>query len=274
MDGYTGDMNIGSRKPQDQFRDLKDLYTRAIKAECQINREQKNIREIMNSHSTFLASPANVNVSTAEKAIKTYKDGTKLDCWGCGGNHSWYSAREKKVVCPNRNDPKCIAQADARFKEFKQKKRDKYSSNKKKKKLEAIWTEVLKNVDSDNEDAIKDKLKSTLLSTDTPESPSKKARVASSGSNLILLYHVLSSTMDSKPILDIPVFKCLPHFTFHIGKPDSSFHPQLQPAYDTCASLNCGYLPYHMAIAKNYPELIKEIVWPGELFQKHTKIQG
>ena len=266
IDGYTGDMKIGSRKPQDQFRDLKDLYTRAIKAEYQISREQKNIREIMNSHSTFLTSPVNVNVSTAEKAIKTYKEGTKLDCWGCGGNHSWYSAREKKIVCPNRDDPKCIAQADKKIKEFKQKKRDKQENRKKKKKIDAILSEVLKDVGSDDEEAIKEKLRNTLLSTEVPGSPTKKARTAASGSNLILLYHVLSSAIDSKPILDIPVFKCLPHFTFHIGKPDSSFHPQLQPAYDTCASLNCGYLPYHTAIAKNYPELVKEIVWSGDKY--------
>ena len=96
MDGYTSDMKIGSRKLQEQFRDLKDLYNRAIQSEYQINRKQKNIREIMNSHSTFLSSPVNVNVLTAERAIKTCKEGSKLDCWGCGGNHAGTAPEKRK----------------------------------------------------------------------------------------------------------------------------------------------------------------------------------
>ena len=55
--------------------------------------------------------------------------------------------------------------------------------------------------------------------------------------------------------------KCLPHC-----KLNDSFHPQLQPAYDTCTALNCGFLPFHTAIAKTYPELIKNIKWAGDDF--------
>lgn len=82
-----------------------------------------------------------------------------MNCWGCGGNHSWYSAREKKILCPNKDDPQSQANAAAKFNEFKQKKRDRYLNNQKKKPFEAIFTEVLKEVGSDDEEAIKDKLK-------------------------------------------------------------------------------------------------------------------
>ena len=69
-----------------------------------------------------------------------------------------------------------------------------------------------------------------------------------------------------KPHLEIPVYKCLPHFSFHVGKLNDSFHPQVQPAYDTCAALNCGFLPFHTAIAKTYTKLIKDITWAGDEF--------
>ena len=76
----------------------------------------------------------------------------------------------------------------------------------------------------------------------------------------------MTSPTNLKPHLDIPVYKCLPHFSFHVGKLTDSFHPQLQPAYDTCAALNCGFLPFHTAVAKAYPELVKDIVWAGDQF--------
>ena len=68
----------------------------------------------------------------------------------------------------------------------------------------------------------------------------------------------------TKPLLEIGICRELPHFSFFIGKPDSDFHPKLQPAYDTCAGLNCGYLPYHTTIAKSYPQLVKSIIYSGD----------
>ena len=114
INGYTGDTEIQSRKPFDQFNALIELFNKAVQAEYQLKRESNNIKEIMNSHSTFLAAPK-VHVSTAEKAIKSYKESKTLNCWGCGGDHSWWSSQLQKVVCPKANDPIAQANAAAKF---------------------------------------------------------------------------------------------------------------------------------------------------------------
>ena len=73
INGYIGDTEVHSIKSFDQFNALNELFNKAVQAECQLNRENNNIKEIMSSHSTFMAVPS-VNVSTAEKAIKSYKE--------------------------------------------------------------------------------------------------------------------------------------------------------------------------------------------------------
>ena len=265
VNGYTGDTKVHSRKPFDQFNALNELFHKAVQAEYQLKRESNTIKEIMNSHSTFMSQPS-AYVSTAEKAIKSYKETKVLNCWGCGGDHSWWSAQLQKVVCPKADDPQAKAAAAAKFEEFKKKRKNRTDKNKKKKRIESIFTEVLVGVDADDEEAIRNRFQQAFVSKSdsVPSSPTKKARAEVSSSSLVLIYNVLTSPTELKPHLDIPVFKCLPHFSFHVGKLDSDFHPQLFPAYDTCAALNCGYLPYHTAIAKAYPELVKDIKWAGK----------
>ena len=267
VNGYIDDTKVHSRKPFDQFNALNKLFHKAVQAEYQLKRESNTIKEIMNSHSTFMTQPS-AYVSTAERAIKSYKETKVLNCWGCGGDHSWWNAQLKKVVCPQADDPKAQANAAAKFEEYKKKRESKTKTSKKKKRIETIFTEVLAGVDTEDDEAIRNRFQQAFVSKSdsAPSSPIKRAKAEASSSSLILIYNVLTSPTDLKPHLDIPVFKCLPHFSFHVGKLDSDFHPQLFPAYDTCAALNCGYLPYHTAIAKAYPELVKDIKWAGKEF--------
>ena len=74
-----------------------------------------------------------VNVSTAEKAIKSYKETKTLNCWGCGGDHSWWSSQLKKIVCPKADDPTAQANAAAKFNEYEQQRQKRTDSNEKKK---------------------------------------------------------------------------------------------------------------------------------------------
>ena len=92
LDGYQGDSRINSRGPFDQFQIIKDIFSRAISVEAHLVREKHSIQEIMNSHHSFIAVPVAVNASTAEKTIQSYKEPQVTVCWGCGGNHSWYSS--------------------------------------------------------------------------------------------------------------------------------------------------------------------------------------
>ena len=127
---------------------------------------------------------------------------------------------------------------------------------------------MLTGVDADGEEAIRSRFQQAFLSKTDPAPPfsRKKTKLTVSTSSLILIYSVLTSPTELKPHLKIPFFKCLPHFSFHVEKMTDSFHPQLQPAYNTSAALNCGFLPFYTAITKVYPELIKHINWAGKEF--------
>ena len=264
LDGYQGDSKINSRGPFDQFQLIKDLLFRATSAEAHLEREKHSIQEIMNSHHSFISVPLTVNNSTAEKTIKSYKDPQGAVCWGCGGNHAWYSTTLKQVTCPKADDPAVQANAAIKFKEYKQRKKERYENYKKKKKIESILSDVIdKNKDLD-ENELKVKFQEVLASRSSSESPTKKQRYFSAESTVTLFFEVMSSYHDGKPLLDIPVQKHLPHFSFHIGPVKHHFHPQLQPAYDTCAALNCGYMPYHLSIAKAYPDLVKSLIYAGD----------
>jgi hypothetical protein len=71
---------------------------------------------------TVVAGEVGAYVSQAEKTLGKYKDDktrerTKLNCWGCGGDHSWM--RKGKIVCPQGSNPQVIKKADECYTEFK-----------------------------------------------------------------------------------------------------------------------------------------------------------
>ena len=264
LNGYDGDTKQHSRSPFDQFIALKDLFSRAATAEYTINRQKDDIKEIMDTHHSFLTVPT-FNLSTAERSIQSYKEPSGQTCWGCGGSHAWYDSVAKKIAYPRGNDPAVQAHAAKMFKEFKQRKRDRYASCRKK-KFETILTNILGDDSEHDENDLKSQFKAFSADKSSKPSPTKKIKKISSDKNLILLFECLNLTSEDKPRLEIPVSRALSHFCFHIDRHDASFHPQLQPVYDTCAALNCGFLSYHIAIAKTYPELVKSITWAGDDF--------
>ena len=134
----------------------------------------------------------------------------------------------------------------------------------KRKKIESFISDLLIPDEGAEEDIMKKQLAQALLSrVNDSDSPTKRSKYFTPNKSFILLFDCMNLNTD-KPHLDIPVNRCLPHFTFHIGPKEGTFHPQLQPAYDTCAALNCGFLNYHIAIAKSYPELVKSLTWAGD----------
>ena len=55
-----------------------------------------------------------------------------------------------------------------------------------------------------------------------------------------------------------------------IGQPDSDTAFKLSVAYDTCAVLCVGWSGYHLAIAKQYPHLVKSLTWAQEKYTPLT----
>lgn len=109
-------------QPYDQFKVLHDLFVRATTAEQEIARQKNEIKEVLNTHHTFLDTPT-VKLSVAEKATKNIKELNVPVCWGCGGQHSWWNTITKSINCPLKDDPKIQANAAAAFKAHKQKKK-------------------------------------------------------------------------------------------------------------------------------------------------------
>ena len=263
LNGYRGDSAIHSRKPYEQLKALNELFEYATTAEYEISKQKDEINEVLNNHHTFLSIPA-VNLSTAERAIQNHKEPYIPTCWGCGGQHSWWSTATKNVTCPHKDNPEFQAKAAARFEAHKDKKKKKQSTYKRKKRVETMISSLLEGCDSDDDSSdTNTKLAEALITKLSPKKSMNKKPRFTPASTFTLFYDIIILQSATKPCLDINVHKNLPHFSFHIGSQKSEFHPSLQPAYDTCAALNCGYLPYHAAIAKAYPALVKNISYAG-----------
>jgi hypothetical protein len=80
----------------------------------------------------------------------------------------------------------------------------------------------------------------------------------------------LPTDLASKPLLPISVDTNLPHFLLPIGQPSSETAFRISVAYDTCAVLNVDWASFHLAIAKQYPHLVKSLIWAKEEYTPLT----
>jgi hypothetical protein len=77
-------------------------------------------------YSNIIGDDASAYPSQAEKTLSRYgdrrDDRTKgrerrpLECFGCGGDHSWM--KEKKILCPCRTEPAVIKRAAEAYKKY------------------------------------------------------------------------------------------------------------------------------------------------------------
>jgi hypothetical protein len=74
----------------------------------------------------------------------------------------------------------------------------------------------------------------------------------------------------SKPLLPISVDTNLPPFLLPISQPNSEKSFKISVAYDTCPGLNVGWAGFHLAIAKQYPHLVKSLIWDKEQYTPLT----
>ena len=152
--------------------------------------------------------------------------------------------------------PKTQANAAAAFEKHQEKKKAKAQSYKKKRKIHTLVLSLMADNDSDDDQSdTKQKIVQAIVATLSPTKSPKRKSKFEPAKTFSLLGDVIGLNTVTKPLLEIGICRELPHFSFFVGKQDSDFHPKLQPAYDTCACLNCGYLPYHTSIAKSYPRL-------------------
>jgi hypothetical protein len=92
---YPNHLTIHNLDGSIQQPTLPIIFKAAQAAEDKRNQIQDIVRGMLASQGfyTVVAREVGVYISQAEKTLGKYKDGntherTKLNCWGCGGNHS------------------------------------------------------------------------------------------------------------------------------------------------------------------------------------------
>jgi hypothetical protein len=106
---------------------------------------------------------------------------------------------------------------------------------------------------------------STLLEGIDPEElkalittkSTKKAKTNASNSVVFMTIMCLPVKSTTKPLLPINIDTHLPHFEISVSPKTIDFPFKLSLAYNTCAVTNVGWSTYHLAIAKQYSQLIK-----------------
>jgi uncharacterized Zn finger protein (UPF0148 family) len=194
-------------------------------------------------------------MSVAEKTLQRHQ---ARECWGCGSPDHVYSDRTGTIFCPRASKPEVKAKFDATRKDFQDhcKSLTRKSSDKRKSA----------NISSVLDDDQMEQLKALLSSN-------KKAKPATSTSTEFVTlptFICLPTDLASKPLLPISVDTNLPHFLLPVGQPDAATAFRISVAYDTCAVLNVGWAGFHLAVAKQYPQLVKSLIWAKEQYTPLT----
>jgi hypothetical protein len=176
------------------------------------------------------------------------------------------------IVCPNRDQPGVRALAEANYKAWLERARER-RANRQSKKRKGVGNEY-ENMTPENKAKIKQQVLASMgvttiqtgddASTITADSSGKSG---SSKPPMILIadVQVLSSANLSKDILPAPIVSNLPHillqFGTSLGTPDC---PSVRCLVDTGAALTTGNFHYVAAIAKHFPHCVAKIYGPED----------
>jgi uncharacterized Zn finger protein (UPF0148 family) len=233
----------------------------AILAETNLQRV-RNIaqQEVKSTHAFHTTLNLKNNMSVAEKTMTPYQP---QECWGCGSSKHVYSDRTGTIFCPRASEPEVKAKFDATRKDFQERRKartKKCSEKRKSNNMSNVRSTLLQDLDADEIRALIANKKQKK--TESP-SPCKDFVTLST-------FLCLPADLASKPLLPISVETNLPHFMLPIGQPESNTAFKLSVAYDTCAVLCVGWAGYHLAIAKQFPHLVKSLVWAQEKYTPLT----
>jgi uncharacterized Zn finger protein (UPF0148 family) len=257
--GHTYDSSKASRAPFAQISALQRAFSAAVLAELNLQRVRNIAQQEVKSTHAFHAKLTN-NMSVAEKTLQRHQS---RECWGCGSPDHVYSDRTGTIFCPRAGEPEVKAKFDATRKDFQERRKARTRKTTDKRKganISTILSSLLK--DDDQLEQLKALLSSNKKAK-TESSPTKDFVVLST-------FLCLPTDLTSKPLLPISVDTNLPHFLLPIGQPNNDSAFKISVAYDTCAVLNVGWAGFHLAIAKQYPHLVKSLVWAKEQYTPLT----
>jgi hypothetical protein len=260
--GHIYDPATATRAPFAQISTLQLAFSSAILAETNLQRVRNIAQQEVKSTHAFHTNLQN-NLSVAEKTITRYQP---RECWGCGSAEHVYSDRTGTIFCPRAAEPEVKAKFDATRKDFQERRKarnKKFSEKRKTSNVSNVLSTLLESLDADQIRALMANKKSKSTNEDTASSPRKDFITLST-------FICLPADIASKPLLPISVDTNLPHFLLPIGQPSDATAFKLSVAYDTCAVLCVGWAGYHLAIAKQYPHLVKSLVWAKDKYTPLT----
>ena len=286
-----------------QRQQLSAILRAAQMAEDEVKSIQKIAASSIHGSQAFLTNPASPNAvsfpSQAETTLRGYDSSasvstagstsTRNGCFGCGQTtHTWYDTNTKQIVCPNRNLPGVMQNAErerAAYIERMKKKRDK------RKRKQSSPSKLMASIEK-MDDADRSKLRRVLFTSATDElsvassvtSPtvatagtgSGTALVsrytsagASSGKNKALIFvidvQVFSSASLSRPVIPASISCELPHIELQLGSElNGSNTPSVRVVVDTAAGITVGNFYYWAMIAKTFPHCLSKVFAPQD----------
>jgi hypothetical protein len=307
-DGYQVHLKSTSKLPFNQIKLMEEARRKALHAEKSLNHQAKMIQNQLQSSHGFFTNVKGEQLfftSPAERTMQHYKKGDdenkksngtgyQTACWGCKSTtHRWYDRIQKKVVCPEGNNPAYIRAAALARKELNAARRKmnaanalKAKSNQEDKRQRALLDALLSSgsnliIQQEPNDSTTSSSTSEVLNSQnkrvtfnlngnndnddsSSSSPTKKIKVIGSCFDLITCA-ALQTTNGREP-LPISLHPNLPHIKLQLGEPDSNINPAILGIIDTGATLTVGYSDYILGICESFPHLVKSIIWAKDKY--------
>ena len=255
-----------------QRRQLSVILQAAQAAEDKCNQIQEIARKIVSSQGFFMQAQGTgaANPSRAEKTLARYKDGDstrerpKLNCWGCGGDHTWI--RCGVIECPRGTEPQIIANAKKKHGEFVADLRKNGPRRRGRRGQSADSSEQNKRPKSDAVLAVCPISQSCTASTALTLSTATINSINPAGPKIFMYSaQVLNLAPPSRRVLPVPIQAAFPHITLQFGTALGCENcPAVRCVIDTAAALSTGNLHFFAAIAKQYPHTVASIHSPSD----------
>jgi hypothetical protein len=251
-----------------QRQQLPIILAAAQAAEDEVKGVQEIARGLLGQgfYSNVIGNDAAAYPSQAEKTLSRYSgcredsnnghERRPLECFGCGGNHSWM--KDKKVVCPCRTDPAIIRCTSKNYKRYLEKLKEMRARRAKGRVVDF----------KDMAPSDQKQMRKAVLAIQSNNSQASLITASSTSSlpgPIVFMIQVpdaavLNAAAPARQILPVPIQPSFPHNTLQLGQVlGCSKCPAIRCVVDTAAALNTGNLHYYAAIAKAFPHTVVAI---------------
>lgn len=256
------------RDGRHQRTQLQEILQKATIAEGKIRTIQNIAWTATGAQGFCTAVGSAAYPSQAETTLATYDPsptkslgkGKRPICWGCEGSHVWCT-RNRIVTCPNKDKPGVKSRAEktiaARVKAAADRKANRDKSSPKRK---FNYDELAQD---DQQRLLRQALASqadegTMISSITSSTGGTNGR---SGPQIFILNAVFSTlTVNSRPVLPVPIQSNFPHMNLQLGTDlDNADCPRISVVIDTAASLTTGRSAFFFELARKFPHCVAAV---------------